>query len=134
MGLIIANAAGRALFRRPIADFAFPRHGNACPLWPLFQAFATPQIPVAALLELPGKHKFIGLAIAEAQSTPAFGRPPELNAAMLIVHFEQRALLTQWLPDLGAPQPIGITCRICPRSECAARTEPQILGDESPNT
>ena len=130
MGLIIANAAGRALYRRPIADFAFPHHGNACPLWPLFQAFATPQIPVAALLELPGKHKFIGLAIAEVQSTPAFGKPPELNAAMLILHYEQRALLTDWLPDLGEPQPIGITCRICPRSECAARSEPQILGDD----
>ncbi|HIP23136.1 MAG TPA: XRE family transcriptional regulator [Rhodobacteraceae bacterium] len=131
MGLIIANAAGRALFRRPIADFAFPRHGNACPLWPLFQAFATPHIPVAALLELPGKHKFIGLAIAETQSTPTFGHPAEINAAMLIIHYEQRALLSNWLPDLGAAQPIGITCRICPRSECKARTEPQILGDES---
>ncbi len=133
MGLIIANAAGRALFRRPIADFAFPRHGNACPLWPLFRAFATPQLPVTALLELPGKHKFIGLAIAEAQSVPAFGRPPELNAAMLIVHYEQRALLDEWLPDLGATQPIGITCRICPRSRCEARAEPQILGDEVPS-
>ena len=131
MGLIVANAAGRALFRRPIADFAFPRHGNACPLWPLFQAFATPQIPVAALLELPGKHKFIGLAIAETQTPPAFGRPPELNAAMLIIHYEQRAMLADWLPDLGAAQPIGITCRICPRSDCTARTEPQILGDEA---
>ena len=131
MGLIVANAAGRALFRRPIADFAFPRHGNACPLWPLFQSFATPQMPVAGLLELPGKHKFIGLAIAEAQGTSAFGRPPEINAAMLIIHFEQRALLADWLPDLGAPQPIGITCRICPRSQCTARTEPQILGDET---
>ena len=131
MGLIIANAAGRALTRRPIADFVFPRHGNACPLWPLFQAFATPQIPVAALLELPGKHKFIGLAIAEAGSTPAFGRPPHLNAAMLIIHYEQRALLADWLPDMGAAQPIGITCRICPRSQCAARAEPQILGDET---
>lgn len=133
MGLIISNAAGRALFRRPIADFAFPRHGNACPLWPLYQAFATPQIPVAALLELPGKHKFIGLAIAEAQGVPRFGQPPELNAAMLIIHYEQRALLSKWLPDLGAAQPVGITCRICPRTDCHARTEPQILGDESAN-
>jgi predicted transcriptional regulator/transcriptional regulator with XRE-family HTH domain len=130
MGLIVANAAGRALFRRPIADFAFPRHGNACPLWPLFQAFGTPHIPVAAILELPGKHKFIGLAIAEAQSTPAFGHPPELNAAMLIVHYEQRALIAEWLPDLGSPRPVGITCRICPRRGCSARTEPQILGDD----
>jgi len=130
MGLIISNASGRALFRRPIADFAFPRHGNACPLWPLFQAFNTPQIPVAALLELPGQHRFIGLAIAEAQGAVAFGHPPELNAAMLIIHYEQRALLADWLPELGAAQPIGITCRICPRTDCAARTEPQILGDE----
>ncbi len=130
MGLIIANAAGRALYRRPIADFAFPRHGNACPLWPLFQSFTTPQIPVAALLELPGKHKFIGLAIAEAQGPAAFGQAPQLNAAMLIIHHEQRALLADWLPDLGAARPIGITCRICPRQDCTARTEPQILGDE----
>lgn len=131
IGLIVANAAGRALFRRPIADFAFPRHGNACPLWPLFQAFACPQTPVASLLELPGKHKFVGLAIAEAQRTPVFGQPPELNAAMLIIHYEQRALLADWLPDLGAAQPVGITCRICPRVACTARTEPQILGDEA---
>ena len=130
MGLIIANAAGRALFRRPIADFAFPRHGNACPLWPLFKAFNSPQQPIAALLELPGKHKFIGLAISETQNVPAFGHPSELNAAMLIIHFEQRALLSDWLPDLGAVQPIGITCRVCPRANCAARTEPQILGEE----
>jgi len=129
MGLVITNAAGRALYRRPIADFAFPRHGNACPLWPLFQALGTPQIPVAALLELPGKHKFIGLAIAEAQGRPDFGRPAELNTAMLIIHYEQRALLSGWLPDLGAAQPIGITCRICPRVDCPARTEPQILGE-----
>jgi len=131
MGLIVANAAGRAIFRRPIADFAFPRHGNACPRWPLFQAFATPETPVAALLELPGRHKFIGLAIAEAQDARAFGQPPELNAAMLILHYEQRALLSGWLPDLGATRPIGITCRICPRKACNARTEPQILGDEA---
>ncbi len=131
MGLIISNAAGRALFRRPIADFAFPRHGNACPLWPLFQSFSTPELPVAALLELPGQHKFIGLAIAEAQSAAEFGRPSELNAAMLIIHYEQRALFSDWLPELGAAQPIGITCRICPRSDCAARTEPQILGEEA---
>ena len=132
MGLIVANAAGRALFRRPIADFAFPRHGNACPLWPLFQALSTPQTPVTALLELPGRHKFIGLAVAEAQSPPAFGRPAELNTAMLIIHYEQRALLADWLPELGAAQPVGITCRICPRSACAARTEPQILGKDTP--
>lgn len=129
MGLIISNAAGRALFRRPIADFSFPRHGNACPLWPLFQAFNTPEKPVAALLELPGNHKFIGLAISEAQGVPAFGHPTEYNAAMLIIHYEQRGLLSDWLPDLGAAQPIGITCRICPRSDCSARAEPQILGD-----
>jgi len=131
MGLIVSNAAGRALFRRPIADFSFPRHGNACPLWPLFQSFTTPQTPVAAVLELPGKHKFIALAIAEAQGTPHFGQPAQMNAAMLIVHYEQRALLSGWLPDLGEALPVGITCRICPRSKCAARTEPQILGDES---
>ena len=131
MGLIVSNAAGRALFRRPIADFSFPRHGNACPLWPLFQSFTTPQIPVAAVLELPGKHKFIALAIAESQGAPHFGQPAQMNAAMLIVHYEQRALLSGWLPDLGEALPVGITCRICPRAKCTARTEPQILGEES---
>ncbi|MCF6273276.1 MAG: short-chain fatty acyl-CoA regulator family protein [Rhodobacteraceae bacterium] len=132
MGLAISNAAGRALSRRPIADFAFPRHGNACPLWPLYQSFATPHVPTLTLLELPGQHKFIGLAIAEAQSSPRFGAPPELNAAMLILHHEQRALLAKWLPDLGEARPIGITCRICPRQSCTARTEPQILGEDIP--
>lgn len=45
IGLIVSNAAGQTLHRHALSDFPLPRHGNACPLWPLFQAFHNPNAP-----------------------------------------------------------------------------------------
>ncbi len=130
IGLVIANAAGRTLARRPLADFSLPRHGAACPLWPLFQAFSHPGTVQSALVELPGQKRFIALSHALAQDAPAIGTPARYHSAMLLIPVGFQDRLGDWLPPLCAPQPIGISCRICPREGCKARSEPQILGDE----
>jgi predicted transcriptional regulator/DNA-binding Xre family transcriptional regulator len=121
-GLVIADAAGAITFRRPVDGFPLPRHGAGCPLWPIYQALSRPGVPVAAVVEMPGAgaRRFRAEAIAAPLGPTDFAAPPVFEATML---------LTPVGPD-GPAEPVGPTCRICPRGACRARREPSILGLE----
>ena len=120
-GLVVCDASGTLLFRKPVTGFALPRYGAACPLWPLFSALARPGQPVIAAVEMPqpGGGRFLCLAWCEARLPWGFGGPELREASMLILPDESRRAT----PDLAA----GTTCRICPREACPARREPSIL-------
>ena len=45
-GLVVCDGSGSILFFKPVTGFALPRHGDACPLWPVFQALNRPLVPV----------------------------------------------------------------------------------------
>lgn len=122
-GLVIADAAGAITFRRPIAGFPLPRHGAACPLWPVFQALSRPAVPLAALVRMPGAAAPVlrAEAIAHTVGAPAFDGPTVFAAVMLLRPAQAE----------GRTLPLGATCRICPRTECGARREPSILGEAS---
>jgi transcriptional regulator with XRE-family HTH domain len=122
-GLVMCDASGTLLMRKPAAGFSLPRFGAACPIWPLFSALARPGLPVSALVETarPSAGLFRALAFCEAR--PAFGFDgPDLRTAAMLV-FAERS------PREGRPAlPVGPTCRICPRDGCPARREPSVLG------
>lgn len=42
VGLVICDASGSILMRKPVAGFPLPRFGTSCPLWPLFTALSQP--------------------------------------------------------------------------------------------
>jgi|LGOV01.1.fsa_nt_gb transcriptional regulator with XRE-family HTH domain len=122
-GLIITNAAGQTLHRHALPDFPLPRHGNACPLWPVFQGFSQPERPLQDLIELPGGTQFVTLTIALPRSEIAFGAAPDYQSAMLFLPRDQS-------PWPTSPQParaVGTNCRICPHENCAARSEETVL-------
>jgi len=121
-GLVICDASGTLLFRKPVEGFALPRFGAACPLWPLFTALARPMAPILILVEPAGRsaRRFRTLSICETRLPSGFGGPELREAAMLI------------LPDdgprgAGTVLALGSSCRICPRGQCPARREPSIL-------
>jgi transcriptional regulator with XRE-family HTH domain len=121
-GLVICDASGTLLFRKPAAGFPLPRFGAACPLWPLYAALGRPMAPVEEVVETAGpvgvQHRII--AFCEPRY-PAGLRGPELReAAMLILAQPAR---------VSAALRVGSTCRICPRPDCPARREPSILSD-----
>ncbi|PCJ74325.1 MAG: transcriptional regulator [Rhodobacteraceae bacterium] len=123
MGLIITNAAGQTLHRQALSDFPLPRHGNACPLWPVFQGFSQPERPLQDLIELPGGAQFVTLTVALPRSEVGFDAPPDYQSAMLFLRLEQS-------PWSATPQParaVGVSCRICPRKNCTARSEETVL-------
>ena len=124
-GLIVVTASGYPLLRRPLPDFALPRHGNACPLWPLFQTFARPGVVLLERIEHDAGRPFVTLSLAAPRRPPALGEVPDLEAAMLIVAERESPFATA-----AAARPtlaVGTSCRICTRGDCPARAQPQLL-------
>lgn len=121
-GLVICDAAGALIFRKPVAGFRPPRFGAACALWPVFAALARPGQPLAASIEVAGRRgeRFAVRAWGEARHPGGFDGVEVRQAAMLLTP----------LPP-GAPAPalrVGVSCRICPEQACPARREASILG------
>lgn len=120
-GLLVCDGSGTLTLRRPAPGFPLPRPGDACPLWPLYQALAAPQTAISAQVETPQQHRFSTISYAtRSQPEGAFG-PVLTQAQMLILPVGNAA---------DGPAPvirIGASCRICPRMECPARREPSIL-------
>ena len=125
-GLVSCDASGTLTFRKPVDGFPLPRYGAACPLWPLYQALARPMQPVRALVEQPGRtpRRFLCFALAAPAGPVGFEQVPLFASTMLILPEELAP------EDPAAPLlPVGASCRICPRGDCAARREPSILTD-----
>lgn len=121
VGLVACDASGTLTFRRPAPGFALPRHGAACPLWPLYEALARPMVPVRAAVEMAGRvpQRFLTYALSEPRHPGGFDGPVVVEAQMLILS----------APAARGPgeRAIGASCRICPRRACVARREPSIL-------
>lgn len=119
-GLLICDGSGALTLRRPAPGFPLARPGDACPLWPLFQALAQPQTAIARRLQAPSGRRFRSLSLATRHQPLGVDGPVLSHAQMLV------------LPDESgqpgdAALPIGPACRICPRLDCPARREPSIL-------
>lgn len=122
-GMVICDASGTLLFRKPITGFALPRFGASCPLWPLYTALAHPNTPVRRQVAQQGRSAaaFDCMAVAWPLEMPEFGSDPVFRAVMLILPGGE---------EVEDAQPVGASCRICPRRGCVARREPSILKEE----
>lgn len=125
LGLVICDASGSILFRRPVAGFALPRFGACCPLWPLFSALCRPLLPIRRRVEQAGRapSRFDCLAIAWPEGVTDFDADPLLRSYMLILPVRETG------EPLGDVKQVGSSCRICPHTDCRARREPSILGE-----
>lgn len=124
LGLVICDASGTPVFRKPADGFPLPRFGAACPLWPLYAALGRPASAVEAVVEMPGNlpRRFAVRAWCRTHYPAGYGGPELREAAMLIAPAGSDDRST---PSLQ----VGSTCRICPRDACPARREPSILAE-----
>lgn len=123
IGLVVCDGSGTLTLRRPIAGFALPRFGAACPLWPLYEALGRPMQPIRAVVDMAGRmpQRFLTYAFCQPSQPGGFDGPFLMEAMMLIVPAPR---------DLAHEgRPIGSSCRICPRAECPGRREPSILAE-----
>ena len=135
---IRVDEAGNVSKRLDGAGFPFARHGGGCPLWNVHRAFRTPRQIITQWLELPDGQRFFSIARTVTAGGGGFGRPRVDRAIALGCSAEHagRLIYTQDDPGLSpdGATPIGVTCRLCHRAECTARSAPpigrQILPDD----
>ena len=124
------DQAGTITKRHSATRLQFARFGGACPLWNVHQAFETPGRFLRQLAETPDGARYLCLARDVSKPGGSFRAPLRRYAIGLgceIAHAE--ALV--YADDLdvkndAAYQPIGVSCRICPRRDCAQRAVPPL--------
>lgn len=123
-GLVVCDGSGALTVRKPVEGFVLPRHGGACPLWPLYSALSRPSQPVAAVVEMPGltRQHFRTRAYCAPSYPQGFSGPEVRDAAMLISHHLSIGTSEPFIP-------VGSACRICARGGCVARREPSIIAE-----
>jgi predicted transcriptional regulator/transcriptional regulator with XRE-family HTH domain len=133
---IRVDPAGNVSKRLNTGTFPFARHGGGCPLWKVHQVFRTPRKVVTQWLELPDGQRFFSIARTVNSGGGGFGVPSVERAVALVCEAQHAERLVYCNdPDrVGGSTPIGITCRLCHRTECTSRSElplgRQILPDE----
>jgi len=133
---IRVDEAGNVSKRLDGAGFPFARHGGGCPLWSVHHAFRTPRQIVTQWLELPDGQRFFSIARTVSAGGGAYGAQRVERAIALgcAAEHAERLIYTQGRPGPETATPIGVTCRLCHRTDCTARSAPpigrQILVDD----
>lgn len=126
------DEAGNVSKRLDGAGFPFAAHGGGCPLWNVHQVFRRPGEIHTQWLELPDGQRFFSIARTVAAGGGRFGRPHVVRAVALACAAEEAGRLVyagNADPAAALSTPIGVTCRLCHRAECVARSVPPIGRD-----
>ncbi|MBE9637838.1 helix-turn-helix domain-containing protein [Salipiger mangrovisoli] len=124
------DQAGTITKRHSATRLQFARFGGACPLWNVHQAFETPNQFLRQLAETPDGVRYVLLARDVTKPAGRFGAPVRRFAIALGCEVKHAgALVYADGLDLGrdrAFEPIGISCRICERTDCHQRSVPPL--------
>ena len=121
------DPAGNVSKRLDGAGFPFARHGGSCPLWSVHRVFETPREVVTQWLELPDGQRFFSIARTVTAGGGGWGAPRVERAIALCcaAEYAHRLIYTQDAAPVD-PTPIGVTCHLCHRAQCMARSAPPI--------
>jgi hypothetical protein len=124
------DQAGTITKRHSATRLQFARFGGACPLWNVHRAFETPGRFLRQLAETPDGVRYISLARDVSKPGGRFGAPVRRFAIALgceVIHAGQLVYADDLdVENARAFEPIGISCRICERTECHQRSVPPL--------
>lgn len=121
-GLIEVDMSGAVLMRKPTTELALPLYSSACPLWPIYRAFAQPGQILRATLEMPSGDRVLSYALAKPVGAKDYALPPILRSTMIFSADPKVIGKTHRAPILA-----GLHCSVCPRKSCEARRVDYIL-------
>ncbi|OIP83648.1 MAG: Cro/Cl family transcriptional regulator [Rhodobacterales bacterium CG2_30_65_12] len=124
------DQAGTITKRHSATRLQFARFGGACPLWNVHQAFETPTRFLRQLAQTPDGVRYISLARDVSKPGGSFTAPVRRYAIALgceVKHADQLIYADDLdVTNAAGFEPIGISCRICERSECHQRSVPPL--------
>lgn len=134
---IRVDAAGNVSKRLDGAGFPFARHGGSCPLWSVHNAFQSPRKIIPQWVELSDGERFFSIARTVTAGGGGYDVPRVERAVALGCAEKHAHKLIYAKSNTLSPEnatPIGVTCRLCQRTNCTARAEPpigrQVLSDD----
>jgi predicted transcriptional regulator len=125
------DIAGNISKRFSASGLTLPRYGGACPRWIVHHAFAMPGRVLTEVASLPDGETY--LFIARADPPQRDGGVEETTHAVMIgasIAYAGRFAYADTL-NLASPRvavPVGVTCRLCPRDDCAQRAFDRFQG------
>lgn len=126
--LLRLDSAGNVSKRFSAGGFAFARFGGTCSRWRVHDAFATPGETVVQLVDLPDGTRYLTVSrTVEAMRGryPLSARKLAISLGCEISHASQLVYADGLdLSGTEAATPIGVTCRVCERMNCASRAFP----------
>lgn len=139
-GFLRADPAGRLSKHFPLPGLLLPNNGNACPLWAIYTAFRVPGQVVRQVVGFTDRSRFLFIAKAVGRRSSGFADPAPPHSILLATDlFRADETVYGDGLDLGDPRldvPVGPTCRLCVRTDCASRQEAPWSpgGEEAPAT
>jgi predicted transcriptional regulator/transcriptional regulator with XRE-family HTH domain len=126
------DRAGNITKRHSAAKLQFARFGAACPLWNAHQAFESPGRIIRQLAETPDGMRYLCLSMQISKGARGFRQSQQHYALALgcEISYADNFVYADDM-DLGnraAFDPIGISCRICERTQCPSRAMPPLKG------
>jgi predicted transcriptional regulator/transcriptional regulator with XRE-family HTH domain len=126
--LIRSDIAGNISKRFSSSGLRIPRYGNTCPRWVLHSAFLSPGTITPQISEMPDGRRFFSIACTVTKPSLGFAQPKRHYAISIGCDISQaHRFVYANGRNLTAPKavmPVGITCSLCERPNCAQRAAP----------
>lgn len=123
------DRAGNVIKRHSATRFQFARYGGACPVWNVHEAFEQPSRTLVQVGDMPDGVRYLCLARGTSKPATRYGQRErrfalgigcEISYAGELVYADGLDL------KAAAVAPLGVNCRICPRSSCPERAFPPL--------
>lgn len=126
--LLRVDNAGNVSKRFSAGGFHFARFGGTCPRWRVHDAFATPGQTIVQPVGLPDGAIYLTISRTVESGPAPFPETPRRLAIGLGCAISHAAEVVYGdgldLRNASAVTPIGVTCRMCERHNCASRAFP----------
>jgi predicted transcriptional regulator/DNA-binding XRE family transcriptional regulator len=127
---IRVDHAGNVSKRLSGGGFHFARFGGNCPRWVLHDAFINPGRILSQVSAMPDGTNFLTIArTVDPLAVGYQGEQPRLAIAVGCDIKQAKQLIYGDAYDLKEPAgatPIGVSCRVCERTDCALRAHPSL--------
>ncbi|MEH3157037.1 MAG: acetate metabolism transcriptional regulator RamB [Gordonia paraffinivorans] len=124
------DRAGNMSKRQSATGFHFSSSGGTCPLWNVYETFASPGKILTQIAQMPDGRDYLWVARTVERRAARFGQPGKTFAIGLGCELRHAGRLVYADGLEIGPQarvtPIGAGCRVCERSNCAQRAFPAL--------
>lgn len=123
------DAAGNVSKRFSGDIFPFARYGGSCPLWTVHEAFRTPRRIITQTIQLPDQSRYFSIARTVTSGAGGYYAPRIERVVVVGCAIEDASKLVYAAgadPTAAQATPVGVTCRLCERPDCAARAHPPL--------